>query len=116
MKPEESIYAVKCGAYFTLVLLYSLGWKQIEIMSFGHNFNREIGGYDTDAIDKPVCFGYPLLEPNMRPIDVLVGNGITVIHLSDDVRMYSHENSSEYDKLNSNTKSNDEIELVINQI
>lgn len=101
MKKEEIIYSVKCGAYFTVFLLYSEGWRSIEITAFGHNFNREIGNYDVDFIDKPVRFGYTINEPNLRPVDVLCGNGITVIHMSNDPTIYtSSEDYNETDKLN----------------
>lgn len=97
------------------MLLFSQGWRQIEIEAFGHNYNREIGNYDNDFINNPVRFGYNLDEGKLKLVDVMTGNGITVIKYSDDKKLFAglyDDKNNESDHLMDSSKINmNDIEL-----
>lgn len=78
---------IECGSYHSLVVTYSYGWRQYEIYGFGHNYNRELGGYSDDFIDRAVRFGFDSKFQTMTLYRVLGGNGMTAL-------MFSNNNSS----------------------
>ncbi len=70
---------IECGANHSLVVTYSAGWRQYEIYAFGHNYNKELGGYSDNYIDRPVKFGFDIKYLTMTLFKVFCGNGITAL-------------------------------------
>lgn len=81
---SEVIDSIRCGSYFSLIILNPKKWEDNLIWACGHNYNKELGNYNFDFTDKFVEFGYCYIKENedLKIDEILTGNGIVAIVLS----------------------------------